>query len=143
MRAWSLVALLATTLFAGCAAPPEEPLTNDHPANPAAAEAPPAPASETLARPSREDRVAPAEVPAAPDSQNHQHAGGADAGTTTQFTCPHHPEVVSAEPGDCPKCGMKLQRRSAPASAGGATPQHDHGGHGAPHGGQSGHGGHR
>ena len=26
-----------------------------------------------------------------------------------EFTCPMHPEVRSANPGKCPKCGMKLQ----------------------------------
>src|SRR5699024_4535323 len=25
-----------------------------------------------------------------------------------QYTCPMHPEVVSDQPGDCPKCGMHL-----------------------------------
>ncbi len=24
------------------------------------------------------------------------------------YTCPMHPEVQQSEPGDCPKCGMKL-----------------------------------
>ena len=26
----------------------------------------------------------------------------------TKYTCPMHPEVVTTEPGRCPKCGMKL-----------------------------------
>jgi hypothetical protein len=25
-----------------------------------------------------------------------------------QYSCPMHPEVVKDQPGDCPKCGMKL-----------------------------------
>ena len=26
-----------------------------------------------------------------------------------EYTCPMHPEVVRAEPGACPKCGMALE----------------------------------
>ncbi|WP_066833996.1 heavy metal-binding domain-containing protein [Rufibacter ruber] len=33
------------------------------------------------------------------------------AGVT--YTCPMHPEVVSDEPGKCPKCGMFLEEAKA------------------------------
>lgn len=32
------------------------------------------------------------------------------------YTCPMHPEIESSTPGDCPKCGMALERK-APAGA--------------------------
>ena len=48
------------------------------------------------------------------------------------YTCPMHPEVVSEEPGHCPKCGMKLLPGALVASAGGEHDhgEHEHGGHG-------------
>jgi FtsP/CotA-like multicopper oxidase with cupredoxin domain len=33
---------------------------------------------------------------------------GGDATPASSYVCPMHPEVTSAEPGICPKCGMKL-----------------------------------
>jgi hypothetical protein len=27
------------------------------------------------------------------------------------YTCPHHPEVKQNKPGQCPKCGMKLEAK--------------------------------
>lgn len=27
------------------------------------------------------------------------------------YTCPMHPEVTSDKPGDCPKCGMALEKK--------------------------------
>ncbi|MFE8069974.1 copper-translocating P-type ATPase [Marinobacteraceae bacterium S3BR75-40.1] len=35
----------------------------------------------------------------------------------TTYTCPMHPEVVSDQPGECPKCGMALEPQSPPQPA--------------------------
>src|SRR5215212_9681725 len=42
----------------------------------------------------------------APDSLAHLHAGD------IEFYCPMHPEVIRAQPGLCPKCGMPLVKRN-------------------------------
>ncbi|MEX2566312.1 MAG: heavy metal-binding domain-containing protein, partial [Cyclobacteriaceae bacterium] len=42
-----------------------------------------------------------------PSSMSHQ--GDADKPSkNTQYTCSMHPEVLSDQPGKCPKCGMTL-----------------------------------
>ena len=33
---------------------------------------------------------------------------GDDAEAASSYVCPMHPDVTAAEPGTCPKCGMKL-----------------------------------
>ena len=38
-----------------------------------------------------------------------------EADTPVGYVCPMHPEVVSPEPGKCPKCGMKLMPQQATA----------------------------
>jgi FtsP/CotA-like multicopper oxidase with cupredoxin domain len=41
------------------------------------------------------------------------------------YSCPMHPEVVSEEPGHCPKCGMKLLPSQLVAEAGGGHVEAD------------------
>lgn len=42
---------------------------------------------------------------------------------TEVYTCPMHPEVEQNRPGNCPKCGMPLERRTEKHA--GATVEHD------------------
>ncbi|PJC47059.1 MAG: hypothetical protein CO035_07605, partial [Candidatus Omnitrophica bacterium CG_4_9_14_0_2_um_filter_42_8] len=35
-------------------------------------------------------------------------------GNKSIYTCPMHPEIEQDKPGDCPKCGMNLERKAAP-----------------------------
>ncbi len=39
---------------------------------------------------------------------SHHHPGAA----TQTYTCPMHPEVVQDHPGNCPKCGMALEKKN-------------------------------
>jgi hypothetical protein len=111
----TLLPLVLAGLVTGCAAPGLPPDPVDHPANPQAAAAPPPPPSTTLA------------LNEGPNST---------ATAPALYTCPHHPEVVSNQPGDCPKCGMALTPKPAtqPAKVQDQA-SHDHSGDG-------GHGGH-
>lgn len=46
------------------------------------------------------------------------------AGVT--YTCPMHPEVVSNEPGKCPKCGMFLEEVKPGEELDSAAAVHEH-----------------
>ncbi|WP_428686610.1 copper-transporting P-type ATPase [Roseibium sp.] len=66
-------------------------------------------------------------------SQQHAHDQATKPGQGEQiaFTCPMHPEIRQAEPGDCPKCGMHLVPEG---QAGSEQHHHHHHGHGHAHG---------
>jgi FtsP/CotA-like multicopper oxidase with cupredoxin domain len=42
------------------------------------------------------------------------HLHGDDDMAVTSYVCPMHPDVTATEPGNCPKCGMKLLPSDAP-----------------------------
>jgi FtsP/CotA-like multicopper oxidase with cupredoxin domain len=50
--------------------------------------------------------------------------GGPQGAGAVVYACPMHPEVVSEEPGRCPKCGMKLLAAPAPTATTYACPMH-------------------
>ena len=41
-------------------------------------------------------------------SEKHVEAPAQSPTTKATYSCPMHPEVQSAQPGQCPKCGMNL-----------------------------------
>jgi RND family efflux transporter MFP subunit len=44
-------------------------------------------------------------------------AGAHAAHTDAEYFCPMHPTIVRDKPGECPICGMKLEKRAAPGTA--------------------------
>jgi FtsP/CotA-like multicopper oxidase with cupredoxin domain len=67
---------------------------------------------------------------AAPDkilalvAQMDDPAAMPEAAGPVTYACPMHPDVTSAEPGRCPKCGMKLLASQAPTVTAYACPMH-------------------
>ena len=120
----SLLLALGVAALSGCSSQQSATETpGNHPANPTAAEGPAPEPSRTL----QDQATSPAQ---------HPRGGQADTAATI-YTCPHHPEVTSNQPGVCPKCDMKLQPKKqsptsgSPSNAGGSSSSHQgHGGHG-------------
>ena len=53
--------------------------------------------------------------PQATPEQQGQHSGSKPEASPQAWTCSMHPEIVRAEPGKCPICGMKLKPRAPKA----------------------------
>jgi len=49
-----------------------------------------------------------------PDHFLNPEAPASTASTGSLYVCPMHPEIEQSEPGDCPKCGMALERSGPP-----------------------------
>ncbi len=43
-------------------------------------------------------------------SHSHSHSSELSLDTSSYYTCPMHPEIHEDKPGNCPKCGMALNR---------------------------------
>jgi hypothetical protein len=56
------------------------------------------------------------QAPPPPSGQEREHSHGpavvAARDEAAVYACPMHPEVTSTVPGECPKCGMTLAKRS-------------------------------
>jgi hypothetical protein len=116
--------LALVSLLAGCSAPPVT-FDRSHPANPQASEASTPPARPRLVEDERTreterrfasvNEVQTNEPPPIQQAglQKHQPLSAVKEGAekmhaTEAYVCPMHPEVRSDNPGNCPKCGMKL-----------------------------------
>jgi len=97
---------LGALAIAGCAARQIEVPAN-HPANPAASEAPAPPESATL----RNETPHPSLTEQDELSGHGQHHRRGQAAAEAPYRCPMHPDVRSDKPGRCPVCGMQLKKR--------------------------------
>ena len=103
---------LSFVLSIACASDFEVPA--DSAANVKAAEEPPA--------------SAPVDALAA-DFNPEKAAPGSEPAPAAEYTCPHHPEVVSDKPGICPKCKMDLVPKKPEPKKTDSEPAHDHSSH--------------
>ena len=98
---------LGTVLVISFACTRDLDVAPESPANPSATEQPLSSSVGALREGFDPETVAPKTTAAAAGHEQHQGDHGATP-AATQYTCPHHPEVVSDKAGKCPKCGMDL-----------------------------------
>ncbi len=103
-------ALMAAAAMSGCAVSLPPALRND-PANPNAPEAATRPLRPSLVATSR-SFLSPA-VDDREEKAKKMEQTGRSASTAFYYTCPMHPEIREARPGNCPICGMTLIKNSA------------------------------
>ncbi|GBC96749.1 Toluene efflux pump periplasmic linker protein TtgD [bacterium HR16] len=70
----------------------------------------PEPSGEMPAMPGMEHGGHTPSPPAMNQHQQHTDTPAGEPTGKTVYTCPMHPEVRSDKPGDCPKCGMRLEK---------------------------------
>jgi hypothetical protein len=112
---------LLAVLFCGCVSS-ELDLPLSHPANVAAPTTPLTSRGQALSGTFDALAVSNDDVASRDTHEGHDHAAtpasagpsadtiapGGEPFADAKFTCPMHPEIVRAEPGTCPICGMKL-----------------------------------
>jgi hypothetical protein len=105
-----LVALLLSAC-AGTTPPPRFSLLD--PADPKAPESAVEPRSPVLERPAEEPTASPAaSEPTAMGHEHHRESPAGEASSTADvYSCPTHPQVREAKPGNCPHCGVTLVKQ--------------------------------
>jgi len=108
-------ALWTLSVVTGCAAAVPLSVSDDHPASPSASEGVVPPQSNVLTSDDM-DATRSEAIPAGRGGRRN----GSEAATAT-YICPMHPEVQQTQPGQCPKCGMRLIKKRTGADENGAT----------------------
>jgi len=122
-------------LAASCATEPPPRAARLDPANPGAPESTPlevsganshAPELEPATQSSSSGPSAASADAAAPSGQDAPTAAAPGPVAAPVYACPMHPDVTSATPGTCPKCGMRLVLKPAAPPSQGKGHHHHH-----------------
>ena len=107
-----IVALAIAALLPGCAGPQLAPESASSPASVQAPESPSQVAHVSLDDETTTSIAAQLKKPGGSHPAHSGHSSPASPPKTepqnSKYTCPMHPEIKQAEPGDCSICGMSL-----------------------------------